>query len=88
MGGKQDSGAHAASGRRSGRSFLAAGAARGAGRSCGRGRGRAQGEGAEDPRSRRLSLGHRAAASPGLGPAGALSVRARAAPSVAGASRG
>lgn len=46
------------------------------------------GEGAEDPQSRRLSLGRLAAASPGPGPAGARSVRARAAPSVAGASGG
>lgn len=83
MGGKQDSGAHAASGWRSGRTFLAAGAAKdfGPSRPC-----RAQGEGAQDPRSRCLSLGRLAAASPGPGPVGARSVRARAAPSTVGAS--
>lgn len=48
------------------------------------GRAGGAGGGAQDPRSRCLSLGHLAAAFPGPGPVSARSVRARAAPSVSG----
>lgn len=69
--------AHAACGRRSGRSFLDLGQLGAPVKSGGRGRGRTRREGADHPRSHRPSFGRGAAASPGPGQAGAPSVRPR-----------